>query len=126
MINKQPDPQVLTITPQVGTASYYVSLPWTVASPKGGQVVLHTTTPPVCGYIDWGPYYSSVTSVTFTVYAVVLLAHPPCVVPKPMTSIVRSAPTTATLFHVKTGLTVSRYNDTGTFTYYDGTTHTVK
>jgi len=116
------------VSPQVGIASYWVSLAWTVASRTGVNVVLRFATPPVCGDESYAPYTSSATSVTFRVYAEVLLAKPPCFEPRPKTTIVRSAPTTATLFHVKTGLTVSRSNATRNrdLTYYDGTTHTIK
>jgi len=109
------------VRPQVAVATYDVSLPWTVVSRTGSRVVIRYAAPPACGAQDGVDITSSPTTVMFDVEASVLLASPPCTPLRPASTIVESAPPTATLLHPITGPVIN-----SGLTYYDGTTHTIK
>jgi hypothetical protein len=125
-----------TVGPHVAIASYYISLPWTVASRIGSRVVLRYPAPPACSDREDSPYATGPNSATFSVYAYVLMARPPCTTPKQGSTLVDSAPPNATLHHVKTGLSVGYFTPKpghvivdpagSTFTYFDGATRTIR
>jgi hypothetical protein len=110
--------------PRANLASYYVSLPWSLASHTGSEVVLRYATPPRCGDIEYSPITTTATSATLGVYALVLMAHPPCIVPTQPTNSSRSIPANAALTHNPTGLSEGRFTSMGRFTYFDGVAHT--
>lgn len=114
-----------TVQPQVAVAGYYVSLPWTIASRNGGRIVIRYAAPPACGDMEEAPTETGPTSATFSVYAYVAMAHPPCARPKQGSTLVRYVPPNATISHVNAGLSVGTYTSATTFTYFDGTTHTI-
>jgi hypothetical protein len=112
------------------TADYWVSLPWTVASRVGSRLVLRYPTTPACATVALVPIYADPTGKTFGVYEDILMARPPCVDTRPISTNLESAATTDQLRHLPTGIFLGRTTRKPsqpypTFSYFDGTTHSV-
>ncbi len=115
-----------TTASRAEVASYYVSLPWT-PSTRGKWFVAHYQAPPACGDIEYTPTGGSRNSVTFGVYAFVLMARAPCTTPRQPTSTGLQATIGTKLLHDPTGLSLGRFTTSGThFTYFDGRTHAIR
>jgi hypothetical protein len=125
------------ITPRTAvTADYWVSLPWTVASRVGTLLVLRYPTTPACAFVGMVPSDGDPTGKTFGVYEDILIARPPCINARPSSANIESAATTDQLRHFPIGIFLGRTTrkpgqptaqpNHPTFSYFDGTTHSVE
>jgi hypothetical protein len=110
--------------PHAEVAAYYISLPWSASSITSTARVVRYPAPPPCGDIEYTPRSGNASGMTFGVYAIVLMARPPCSTPPQPTSTARPVAAGVVLLHDRTGLSLGRFTAAAHFTYFDGRSHT--